>query len=170
MTRFTVLVAAIAVLLGSSLAQAQLQDRLYGSSGTATSGTVSKMTPNEVGLGSRNYPVNEIQRLEFGGEPRDLTAARQQMRQGQYEDTLASIRKIDATKVKRSYITQDIKFYEAYAMAQLALRGNGDKSAAGRKLGEFRKAYPQSYHYFKASEMYGDLAGFARSERRAVLG
>ena len=158
MNRLQILsIAAVASMLAAS-AQAQLQDRLYGATGAANSGTVSKMTPAEVVVGSRSYPVNEIKRLEFGGEPRDLTAARQRAIQGQYENALDALGKIDRANVKRGFIAQDILFYEAYCKSKLALRGSGDKRAAASSVASFRQKFPENYHYYEASELFGDLA------------
>lgn len=156
--RRTAFAATLILLAAAPNLRAQLQDRVYGLTGTASSGTVSKVTPNEITLGARTIPVNELRRIEFGGEPRELTAARQQALAGQYEDALDSIRKIDRSKVKQSLVAQDILFYEAFAQTRLALRGAGDKKAAATALANFRTKFPESYHYYEASQLFGDVA------------
>lgn len=155
--RSLILSALLAVGFAAS-AQAQLQDRVYGATGTATSGNISGMTAAEVSMGSIRKPANEIRRIEFGGEPRDLTAARQQAQKGQYENAVESLGKIDRGAVKRSYIAQDILFYEAFSKAKLALRGSGDKREAATLLNNFRTKFKDSYHFYDACELYGEIA------------
>ena len=92
------LFASLALLFFAASSQAQLQDRVYGATGTATSGTVSGMNSAEVSMGNIKRPVNEIRRIEFGGEPRDLTAARQQAQKGQYENAVESLAKISRVR------------------------------------------------------------------------
>lgn len=163
----TLLAAAALVASAPTVANAQLQDRLYSLTGSPSSGTVGKMTPSEVMLGSSRRAVNEIKRIEFGGEPRDLTAARQRALQGQYENALESLKKIDRSKVNRNFIAQDILFFEAYCLAKLALRGTGDKKAAGTAVASFRTQFPENYHYYEASELFGELAVASSSFKAA---
>jgi tetratricopeptide (TPR) repeat protein len=150
--------AILASALLHSAANAQLQDRVYSLTGSPSSGTIGKMTPSEVMLGSARRPVNEIKRLEFGGEPRELTAARQLALQGQYEKALESLKKIDRNAVKRGFIAQDILYFEAYSQAKLALRGTGDKRAAASAVADFRTKFPENFHFFEASQLFGELA------------
>lgn len=150
--------AATMIALLGARADAQLQDRIYGATGTATSGTISGMTASEVSMGNIRREVNEIRRIEFGGEPRDLTAARQQAQKGQYENAIESLAKIDRGQIKRNYIAQDILFFEAYCKAKMALRGGGDKREAATLLADFRKKFGGSYHYYEASELFGEIA------------
>ena len=90
------------MLMTASFAHAQLNDRVVPYSGTATSGTVKGMTPNEVTVDSRKIAVNTIRMIQFGGEPRELTIARQRAIQGQVETALESIGKLVWRKCHRS--------------------------------------------------------------------
>ena len=67
------------------------------------------------------------------------------------------MQRIDRSKISRDLIREDIEFYEAYCGAQLALGGNGDITDAGRKLNEFVREHPKSFHYLEAVETMGDL-------------
>ena len=52
---------------------------------------------------------------------------------------------------------QDVEFYKALCAAKLALGGTGSKAEAGRSMLLFEKAHKNSFHYFEACEMLGDL-------------
>jgi len=60
-------------------------------------------------------------------------------------------------------VVQDIEFYKAFCAAKLALAGNGKivdaagKPGAGRLMKNFVDSHPNSYHFFEASELLGEL-------------
>jgi tetratricopeptide (TPR) repeat protein len=60
--------------------------------------------------------------------------------------------------VTRDEVRQDVLYYRAYCAGKLALAGEGDKTAAGALLRQFLDQYDNSYHYFEAVELFGDLA------------
>ncbi len=67
------------------------------------------------------------------------------------------LEKLDASRVQRDLIKQDIEFYKAYCAAKLALSGDGTIIDAGRQLNSFVHDHPNSFHYLDACEMMGDL-------------
>ncbi len=130
-----------------------------------TSGTVSgkiirisrtavELNRNDV---KKSVPVNEIVTVFFDDEPSLLRTARTRLRGSQYEDALVALGKIPAEDVSGEFIPQTIAFYKAYCAAQLALSGTGTIRDAGTMMASFAKNYPQSYHYFQACEVLGDL-------------
>lgn len=124
-------------------------------------GTVSGMSPTEVtievsGL-EKTVPVNEIVAVHYDGEPAALKSAQANVQNRSYENALEAAGRIDASKLTRPEIRQEAAFLEAYSLAKLALRGDSEIKAAGSKLIGFTNQYPQSYHFFEASEVIGDL-------------
>ncbi len=105
----------------------------------------------------KSVPVNEIVTVFFDDEPSLLKTARTRVRGSQYEDAQEALRKIPAEDVAREEIAQTIAFYKAYCAAQLALSGTGTIKDAGTMMAAFARKYPQSYHYFQACEVLGDL-------------
>lgn len=156
---FAVAVAITVVPSGSVFAQQY--DQIYGSKGTPTNGTITKMTPSEVTINVSNverpFPVNEIKRIVFANEPLELGRARDAILAERIEDAAADLAQIDVSNL-RDVVKQEVEYYRAYATGKLALAGKGDKRAAVGSLRSFVESNPGSYHYFEANELIGDLA------------
>jgi tetratricopeptide (TPR) repeat protein len=108
------------------------------------------------GGSTREIPVNQIQTIFFQSEPLELKSAKTHVLGGRYAEALAALERIKQAS-DRAEIQQDIDFYTALCAAKLALGGAGTIADAGRKMKAFADANPQSYHYFEASEIVGDL-------------
>jgi tetratricopeptide (TPR) repeat protein len=139
------------------------------------SGEVVSMTPLELTLSKgatapRLVPVNEITSLIFADEPSELTQARINAQNGGYINALETLDKIKPAEIERDFIKQDIEFYKAISAAKLALGGSGSIGDAGRRLNEFVRTYPKSFHRLEAVEVLGDLlvatGNFSAAERQ----
>ena len=133
--------------------------------GSKLLGKVTAVSPTEVSLESsgteRKIPVNEIQRINFAGEPTPLRQARTAVMAGQYEqalETLAELELPDATDV---LIRQEAGFYRILALGRLALRGGGDPQQAGQEVLDFLRRERNTYHFFEAVELLGNLSAAA---------
>src|SRR3954467_252726 len=157
------------VLSAGSIALALFIARSAPAQDTVTIGTklnrgaVTEMSPSEVTLDmagvSRKIPVNEITKIAFGEEPTELTAARNAVGQKNYRNALDLLEKIDAAKVAKDFIKQDIAYYKAFCQSKLALTEGGNKSdAASSMFSKFYKPFPNNYHFYEAAEILGDLA------------
>ncbi len=152
------------MLLLASVGSAQQFDTVLGDRGTPTLGDITEITRTQVSItantGKKVFPVNEIQKVSFKGEPRELRNARDAILKGQLELAQSDLAKIALADITRPEILQDIEFYRAYCEGRLALIGGGDKSAAVRALRAFESnpANANSLHYFAAMELLGDLA------------
>lgn len=169
-------IAATALVASPGAARAQQQfDSVLGSRGTPTYGTITSISRTEIEIdsttGDKRFSVNEIQRVTFKGEPRELRAARESIKKGQLESARAGLDEIDTTDITRKEILQDIEFYKAYCDGRLALVGGGDKAAAVRALRAFEadSANQNSYHYYELMELLGDLAVALSSFDNAVI-
>ena len=87
--------------------------------------------------GKKLFPVNEVQKVTFKDEPRELRNARDGILRGQLENARSDLEKISLDGIARKEILQDIEFYKAYCDGRLALVGGGDKAAAVRALRAF---------------------------------
>jgi tetratricopeptide (TPR) repeat protein len=114
----------------------------------------------ETNQGKKLFPVNEVQKVTFKDEPRELRNARDGILRGQLENSRSDLEKISLDGIARKEILQDIEFYKAYCDGRLALVGGGDKAAAVKALRAFVEngANSESFHYFQAVELLGDLA------------
>ncbi len=168
------LVLAMTLTWGLAAAQAQQFDSVLGSRGTPTYGEITSMSPTEITIstnaGNKQFAVNDIQRVTFKNEPRELRIARDGIKKGQLESARSTLDEISTSDITRPEILQDIEFYKAYCDGRLALTGGGDKAAAVRALRAFEvnADNKNSYHYFEAMELLGDLAVALASYENAV--
>lgn len=122
---------------------------------TATTKDTIEVT---AGAKKRKVNVSDIRRVSLGSEPGGLKSARQSVLGGQYEQALESLNRIEPDKRDSKLILTDIAFYKAYAQGQLALRDGKNANAAARGLVSFLKQHRNSFHYYDAQVLLGDLA------------
>ena len=143
-------------------------DELYVKGKGVERGIVTDMSKAEVTLSvggaKRPFPANEIQRIIYEGEPSDLTQARRViLESANYKAALEDLKKVDLKKVesRTDIIKQEVDFYRAFCMAHLSLTEGGDKTAAETALRDFCTAHKESYHFYPAAELAGDVASLA---------
>ena len=156
---FAALAAALAL---PAFAIAQAPDRIEVTSGSPVNGKIVRYTKTEVTIEDKNnqavpVPVNRIKKVSFGDEPRELSSARTGALGGQLEQALDYLTKVNMAEVRLDAVKQDIDYYRAYATAKLALMGTEDPTNAGKLLFAFLNANPESFHYFEAQELLGDI-------------
>jgi len=157
---------------------AQAVDTVYLSTGAPKSGTVKAMSEKHVVLNQNGidipFEVNIITRVSFADDPQELRRGRDAAVAGRYEEALTSLKAVDKNSIERTTVKQDVDFYRAMCQAKLALQGTGDKAAAMTALGQFISTAKSNYHFYAASELYGDVAvsdgkfNLARSAYAAV--
>jgi tetratricopeptide (TPR) repeat protein len=164
--RHSSLAALAASLLFSTIVSAE--DQLYRKGMASEKGIVSDMSKTEVTLSSggakRAFPANEIQRINFDGEPGDLSQARTTiLTTANYKAALEDLKKVDLKKVdtRADMIKQEVDFYRALCLAHLSLTEGGEKKAAEDALTKFCKDHKESYHFYPAAELAGDVAAAA---------
>lgn len=127
---------------------------------TSQTGEITKMTPLAVTIergGNRNeISVAEIQSIQFGDEPSELSQARVNARNGSYDTALDKLKEIKPSGLT-SYVRQEIEYLTAYCGVRRALLGEGSYADAGRQLNQFVAKNSQSYHFIAANELLGDL-------------
>jgi len=129
--------------------------------GTLT-GTINQITPQQIvltrpGGKKQTIPVNEVVSVRFDGEPSQLSSARNQISGGEFAAALATLAKLEAEGSASATVQQEINYYKAFAAAQQALSGAGDIQSAGRNLRSWVEANRNSYHWYEANELLGDL-------------
>lgn len=137
-------------------------DQVFLTKGTPSRGVVSDMSRDEVKLDmsgvSRTIDVSEIVRIVYRDEPPDLSAARTNVLQKNYNQALNDLRKAEAQKIDNPFVRQDVEYYKALCQCRLAMSEGGDKTSATTAMLNFVKSAPQSYHFYEAAELLGDLA------------
>jgi len=152
---------ALALALAVVAPRASAADRVKTFAGKQSSGQLTEMSATkvvlEVGSAKREFPVNEIESVQFDAEPNPLSQARIAVRGGRYADALAMLARIEPGDVKRPEIAKDVQFYKALAAARLALAGGGSIAEAGKMMFAFERSNSDSFHYLEACETLGDL-------------
>ena len=137
-------------------------DRLYEKSGPTVTGQVTQTNKKGVqlkkGNSTQTYFSGDIRKILYEGDPAGLTKGREFALDGQFNEALEELKKVDPSKIKRDVILADVAFYTAMSEARLSLAGKGAKNEAVKKLRSFASAYKDSWHFFDAAKMLGDLA------------
>lgn len=158
----TMMALTLGLLISGSTAQAI--DRVK----TVDKGTVSckiqSINPREVTIElnsgqTETIAANEVVSITFDGEPSKLPAARNAAESGRYEDAFEMFNELleEAKGNTNPHVELDVLWYQAFCSTQMALSGQGDVAAAGRLMNNFVKQGANSYHFFQATEMLGDL-------------
>lgn len=115
------------------------------------------LEPTGAASAARQVPVNEIVSILFEDEPGPLMTAQKHILDGEYLEALTALEKVQAEEAKRREIAEEIEFCKAYCTAQMALAGNGNVVDAGKQMFAFLKNCPNSFHFFQATELMGNL-------------
>src|SRR5690606_40595208 len=115
-----------AVSLPASVAQAV--DAVRTVDGQTISGTLNKMTEREVTITRVNasepttVPVNQIEWIQFDGEPAQLRIVRSAIATGNFQGARQNLANdnLDPAKIERQELKQEILFYNALTDAKLA--------------------------------------------------
>jgi tetratricopeptide (TPR) repeat protein len=125
------------------------------------SGTLKSITANEVSIEVsgkvEKIPANDVESIEFDGEPSELKLARGALRTGNDKSVITNLDKIKIEPSMKPGVKQDIAFYRAYANARAAMSGSGDIQKAGQEMFNFASGNAESYHFYQAQETLGEL-------------
>lgn len=154
---FLLLAATNAVHAQTDIVYVRVKDRT-----SQVKGKITATSPDGVSVktrsGDEDISISRITKIKFSGEPSQLDRARSSFNSGRYDDCLKELKKI--TKAPATpQIKSEMEFFQVFANAQKALRGDNDVTAkqAGSSINQFVKNNPNSYHYYAASETLGKL-------------
>jgi len=154
-------------VLWSAVCLAQDDQVFSKKTGTPTRGLISAVSPQQVTIQTtgiaRNIEVKDILKVTFDDEPSELTTARQRALAGQFGNAIEELGKVNEAEITNEVIKQDVVYYRAYSAAKHAMSSGEDKKAAQEQLAAFFEANQQSFHFFEAAELLGDLA-FAQAD------
>jgi tetratricopeptide (TPR) repeat protein len=127
-------------------------------------GTITAMTPDTITIetagGAQVIAAETVKRVTLDLDPSELKTARNSALSGQYNRVPEELDKISPLP-SNDFVRTEILFYRAKAIALMAISGEeGTLSDAVKAVGDFvrDKAAESSYHFYEASELYGDLA------------
>lgn len=169
---FALAIIMVASLGIASTALAQRADQVFPQRGSAVSGLVTDISKTHITINVRGaeqkIELIDLKRVTFGEDPPELSRSRDNILNGQLENGLAELKRIDPASIQRDYVKQDLAYYIAFAQAKLALTGGGDKAAASQALLSFVASAKDSFHFFEAAQLLGDLAVAMESYEDAV--
>jgi TolA-binding protein len=152
----------VGVLLCSPAFAQSSFDTIVGAKGVPVRGLVVEMSPDEVGLqqrGSvRKFPALEIQKISYAEDPRPLREARDDIREGRFRAALEKLKTINTAELRRDFVQQDVQYYTGYCLARVGLATGDNQAAAVTALLGFVRDHRNSYHFYEAAEILGDLA------------
>lgn len=156
------LVAIVASVVLASTANAQNDQVFVKGSSKAQRGQVETVTKNgiqlKIGSNTKNIAAGEIEKILYQGDPSELTKAREFALDGQYEQSIEELDKVDLGKVKRDVIKADLAFYQMLSKAKMALAGRGNKADAVKLAMAFVQQNGDSWHFYATAKVLGDLA------------
>lgn len=163
-TRRFLSLTLIAALTGFASAD-QIRTDSGGQSGNIVSSTKDALIINKSGS-PVEIPIEEIVSVAFDDEPFALKQARQEASNGQLQDALDRLDKLEPTGT--DLIKQESEYLKAYCTARLALAGSADQKEATNLLFKFAQSAPNSWHFYEAAELLGDLAVAQQQYDRAT--
>ena len=149
------------IWVGIPTANAQT-DRVYTADGQSVTGTVGSITKDQLTLkkGSKAQTIaaGDVVKILWEGDPSELTNAREFALSRQYDAAIAELKKLDSSKLRREGQKADAAFYRAMSTAGAALAGRGSVRGAATEVRSFLGANSDSFHFYDATELFGDLA------------
>lgn len=141
-------------------------DRVYVKQGTVARGEITKLSPTSVTIDVRGkeqtFPLKDVRKITFDGEPVQLDRARELAMEGKYQQALVELRGIQRNNLE-GRVQQEYDYYLFLSEGSQSLAGSGDQKAAVRGLVNLNKANPESHHRFEMNELLGRLALAAAS-------
>lgn len=142
---------------------ATAQDKVFPLQGSTASGKIVEATRDQITVEVRGknqvYKVNEVRKVTFEDEPKELDRGREFAIDRNFNQALDELKKIDANSLKNPLILQDYQFYRGLVEGRLGLAGSGaDARSATTLLMTVKKANPNSHHTYRLNELLGELA------------
>ena len=150
------------LMIGLSAAPVWALDAVKKVSGQNLSGTIKAITRDSVEIdktsgGAEKIGILDVESVRFDGEPPQLATVRIKATNGDFEDALTQLGRIDPATATKPEVQKEMGFYKAYCTARLAQAGSGDVNAAGTALNTWLQANQQSFHFYRGTELVGDL-------------
>lgn len=157
---FVFLFAASLWLGLATNAHAQL-DRVFDKEGNNVSGAVSQTSARGVQLSkagaTQNISAGDILKILYEGDPPPLTRGRELALKGEYAKALGELKNVAIAGLPRDVMKADAAFYTVLCQARLALAGKGNKEEASKQTLAFAGRFKDSWHFFDAARLLGDL-------------
>lgn len=166
-TRSVVLVIVWSILFANtSLLQAQKKNDLVwrrapgAMTAEMVSGKIESASPDFLKLktakGTEQIAIDTITKVMPLDDPAGFAAVRSSVQGGQLEQALAQVKSVKPSG--RDFVRHDVAFHKAMIRAKLAMQGTGTVNDAAGAVSSFLKTHRDSFRYYEACELMGDLA------------
>ena len=159
------------VCSGTALAQI---DRIYPLDGKPISGSIEAITKDgikiKVGNNIQSIPGGDILKVALQGDPSSLTKGREFAVDGEYEQAIEELRKVNVDELSRDASKAELAYYLVLCQAKEALAGRAGKTKAeaATAAAQFRKVHPNSWHNYSVLKLTGDLALASNKHDQAI--
>ena len=143
------------VFLAATLQSAAAIDQVYRTDGTAAAGTLTEMGRDSVTVnakvgGDQTVPTNEIDYIDFEGQPADLRLARSALNSGNLEQAIERLAASAKEETSNRDLEKEIAFLQAKAKAMQAQRDPQQAAAAVQALKDFTASGGKHYRFYPA--------------------
>ncbi len=156
----TAMLVFVSLLMG--LTNAWSIDRIYDKAGDNVSGEITATSKESVtlkkGTSNQEFAAGDILKIMYQGDPAPLVKAREFAVDGDYDQALAELKNVTPDAIRRDVVKADFAYYVVLCQAKLALSGKGDKKAAAAATFKFAGDNQNSWHFYDAMKLLGDLA------------
>ena len=149
------LVAGLLPALAPSTLRA---DTVIQKSGPQKRGTVEKSSRDGIIIDGTPIRVSNIRYVLFSDEPKELRTIRDAVAKGSYARAEQTLQRLDTSELSGDLLKMDAQFYKAYVRARRALQTGQGRGAAAKEMVNFAKTHKNSFHFYDAAEVLGELA------------
>ncbi|MDA7951070.1 MAG: hypothetical protein MPJ24_06230 [Pirellulaceae bacterium] len=161
------------LLFSSPTNETRGQDQVFfhaGKGGVQT-GEILSVSSRKIELKTKKetlgIEVLDIKKVVFDYEPASLTKGREALQKGRFEQAAQHLTSLDLNDFNNRQIRQEILFYTAFAKSELSQSVGGNRTEALNLLQQFLTDQTDSWHYYHAAELAGQLALSSGQEDKA---
>lgn len=127
------------------------------SKGKPVRGELKMVSPEEVLIGQRNFPVRDARKFTFGTAPGELKRAKSDMATGQFLSAWNKLNELEEPPTE-PVLRHEYEYAKAFIMGKLALSsGQISTKEAGSAINAFINKHPKSYRLYPMLDLYGQL-------------
>ena len=150
------------VLLLAATAYSQNSDTIEPMQGRDIRCLIKGTTPlgiqYEINGQPQQISIVDIKAVKFSGEPAEFARARNRLQGGQFDDALTELQKVNPATLTEFQKTE-FAYLNAVADVKKSLRdGTLPLRDAAKSVNQFLQTYPNSFHFFEMTDLFGWLA------------
>jgi len=150
---------------------AMCDDKVHTMDGKELAGTIEQITANGIvmstGNGKETIPAPNVDYVRFDRELPQMSGARGLMKKGDYAQAFKQLNVL--TQPTRLAEIEEVAFRKAVCLVNMAMpRDASAKLTAAKGMLEFTNTHPNSFHFFEANKLLGDVLVAAGKNSAAI--